>query len=52
MAMDQIAAEIQVVVDRETRAWDTQDVDLLSSILHPPAGLAVLSRRAAALCRD
>lgn len=28
-------AEIQEIVDRETRAWDTQDVDLLLSVLHP-----------------
>jgi ketosteroid isomerase-like protein len=27
--------EIREVVDRETRAWDTQDVDLLLSIFHP-----------------
>lgn len=26
---------IQEIVDRETRAWDTQDVDLLLSIFHP-----------------
>jgi uncharacterized protein (TIGR02246 family) len=28
-------AAIQEVVDRETRAWDTQDVDLLLSVFHP-----------------
>ena len=28
-------AEIQEIVDRETRAWDTRDVDLLLSVLHP-----------------
>src|SRR5262245_40729871 len=28
-------AEIEEIVHRETRAWDTQDVDLLISILHP-----------------
>ncbi|TFG66261.1 MAG: DUF4440 domain-containing protein [Anaerolineales bacterium] len=28
-------AEIQEIVDRETRAWDTQDVALLLSIFHP-----------------
>ncbi len=28
-------AAIQELVDRETRAWNTQDVDLLLSILHP-----------------
>lgn len=30
-----IRAEIQEVVGRETKAWDTQDVDLLMSIFHP-----------------
>jgi ketosteroid isomerase-like protein len=29
------ASEIQEIIDRETRAWDTQDVDLLISVLHP-----------------
>lgn len=29
------AAEIQEIVDRETRAWDTRDADLLLSVLHP-----------------
>lgn len=33
MARD-IAAEIRAVVDTETRAWDTQDTELLLSILH------------------
>jgi hypothetical protein len=28
-------SEILEVVDRETRAWDTQDVDLLLSVFHP-----------------
>lgn len=28
-------AAIQEIVDRETRAWDTQDVDLLLSVFHP-----------------
>lgn len=28
-------AEIREIIDRETRAWDTQDVDLLLSVLHP-----------------
>lgn len=28
-------SEIQAMVDRETRAWDTQDVDLLLSVFHP-----------------
>jgi ketosteroid isomerase-like protein len=27
--------EIREIVDRETRAWDTQDVDLLLTIFHP-----------------
>lgn len=26
---------IREIVDRETRAWDTQDVDLLMTIFHP-----------------
>ena len=28
-------AEIAEIVDRETRAWNTQDVDLLLTVLHP-----------------
>ena len=27
--------EIKEIVDRETRAWDTQNVDLLISVFHP-----------------
>jgi len=27
--------EIEEIVNRETRAWDTQDVDLLMTIFHP-----------------
>lgn len=27
--------EIREMVDRETRAWDTQDVELLLSVFHP-----------------
>jgi hypothetical protein len=27
--------EIQEIVERETRAWDTQDVELLLSVFHP-----------------
>ena len=27
--------QIQEIVDRETRAWDTQDIDLLMTIFHP-----------------
>jgi ketosteroid isomerase-like protein len=29
-----ITAEIREIIDRETRAWDTQDVELLLSVLH------------------
>jgi ketosteroid isomerase-like protein len=28
-------ASVREVVDRETRAWDTQDVELLLSVFHP-----------------
>jgi ketosteroid isomerase-like protein len=28
-------AEIQELIDRETRAWDTRDVELLLTVLHP-----------------
>jgi len=28
-------AEIKEIIDRETRAWDTQNVELLLSVLHP-----------------
>ena len=28
-------AEIEEIVDRETRAWDTRDVDLLLTVFHP-----------------
>ncbi|UCE10493.1 MAG: nuclear transport factor 2 family protein [Candidatus Thorarchaeota archaeon] len=31
----EIAKEIEEIVSRETRAWDTQDVELLLSIFHP-----------------
>jgi len=30
-----IESEIQAIIDRETKAWDTQDVDLLISVFHP-----------------
>ena len=30
-----VEAEIREIVDRETRAWDTQDVALLLSVFHP-----------------
>ncbi len=33
--MGMIRNEIEEIVNRETKAWDTQDVDLLLSILHP-----------------
>jgi ketosteroid isomerase-like protein len=33
--MDQAASEIEEIVNRETRAWNTQDVDLLMTIFHP-----------------
>jgi len=30
-----VKSEIKGIVDRETKAWDTKDVDLLLSIFHP-----------------
>lgn len=33
--MNNPRAEIEEIVNRETRAWDTQDVDLLMTIFHP-----------------
>lgn len=27
--------QIQEIIDRETEAWDTKDVDLLMSVFHP-----------------
>jgi len=33
--MTSLKAEIQEIIDRETQAWDTQDVELLLSIFHP-----------------
>jgi ketosteroid isomerase-like protein len=33
--MSDMESEIEEIVNRETKAWDTQDVDLLMSILHP-----------------
>jgi len=33
--MNNIESQIKEIVNRETKAWDTQDVDLLMSILHP-----------------
>ena len=32
--MDQVEYEIEEIVDRETRAWDSKDVDLLLTIFH------------------
>lgn len=32
--MEKIEKQIREIVDRETRAWDTQDIDLLLSIFH------------------
>ena len=32
---DKLEGEIREIVDRETGAWDTQDVDLLITIFHP-----------------
>jgi ketosteroid isomerase-like protein len=31
----QARSEVEEIIHRETRAWDTQDVDLLLSVLHP-----------------
>ncbi len=33
--MDRAFAEIEEIVKRETRAWDTQDVELLMTVFHP-----------------
>jgi len=33
--LSDIYKEIEEIVNRETRAWDTQDVDLLMTTLHP-----------------
>lgn len=33
--MEEIQNQIEEIVDRETRAWDTQDIDLLMTFLHP-----------------
>lgn len=32
---DDIRKQIEEIVNRETRAWDTQDVDLLMTVFHP-----------------
>ena len=33
--MSDLASEVRAIVDRETRAWDTQDAELLLSVFHP-----------------
>jgi len=33
--MKRTKEEIEEIIDRETRAWDTQDIELLLSIFHP-----------------
>ncbi|MBN2773872.1 MAG: nuclear transport factor 2 family protein [Prolixibacteraceae bacterium] len=33
--MNEAVREIEEIVNRETRAWDTQDVELLLSVFHP-----------------
>jgi ketosteroid isomerase-like protein len=33
--MEEIKKEIEEIVNRETKAWDTQNVDLLLTIFHP-----------------
>ncbi len=33
--MKQVESEITEIVNRETRAWDTQDVNLLITLFHP-----------------
>jgi len=33
--MDEARAAIEELVERETRAWDTRDVDVLMTIFHP-----------------
>ena len=32
--MNEIRKQIEEIVNRETRAWDTQDADLLMTIFH------------------
>jgi len=32
---DGVRQQIEEIVNRETRAWDTQDVDLLMTVFHP-----------------
>ena len=33
--MESVRSEIEEIVNRETRAWDIQDVDLLLTVFHP-----------------
>jgi hypothetical protein len=33
--MSDVNSEIKHIVDRETRAWDTRNVELLLSVFHP-----------------
>lgn len=33
--MDDIKKEIEEIINRETKAWNTQDVELLLTIFHP-----------------
>jgi len=33
--MEDVRKEIEEIVNRETKAWDTQDVNLLMTIFHP-----------------
>jgi ketosteroid isomerase-like protein len=33
--MDKVREQITEIINRETRAWDTQDVDLLMTVFHP-----------------
>ncbi|MFX0043463.1 MAG: YybH family protein [Candidatus Hodarchaeota archaeon] len=33
--MEKVKKEIEEIVNRETKAWDTQDIDLLMTIFHP-----------------
>jgi ketosteroid isomerase-like protein len=33
--LSEVRQQIEEIVNRETRAWDTQDVDLLLTVFHP-----------------
>jgi ketosteroid isomerase-like protein len=35
ISMDGVKAQIEEIVNRETRAWDTKDASLLMTIFHP-----------------